>query len=290
MSADTGSAETESSERERRAERPAAAGASALWDVARYEGRNRVPVTAVLGVLFSLFGAFYVWLGPELVAGDQMQELLDQLPPAMVELFGFESLESLGGLLASEFYTFGWIVGLGGYVAYSAAGTVAGDLRDERMDLLVAGPVARRSVLLGKYLALFVPILAVNVVVPTVLYAASVAVGDPLSLTDLAVLHALSVPYLLLWAAVGLLLGVAVRGGRTAGRLALGLVFAGWIVEAVLSTTDYAWVGAVSPTRYFDPPAILVDGTYDVVGAVLLLAVAAALVGGSLVWFEHSDL
>jgi len=283
------SGETDATGRERTS-RPPATGAGATWDVARYEGRNRVPVTVVLAVLFSLFGAFYVWLGPELVAGDQMQELLDQLPPAMVELFGFQSLESLGGLLASEFYTLGWIVGFGGYVAYSAAGTVAGDLRDEQMDLLLAGPVARRSVLLGKYFALLVPILVVSVVVPAVLYAASVAVGDPLSLADLAVLHALSVPYLLLWAAVGLVLGVAVRGGRTAGRLALGLVFAGWIVESVIATTDYAWVGAVSPTRYFDPPAVLVDGSYDIAGATLLLAVAAALVGAGLRWFERSDL
>jgi len=289
------STETEDTARERTAgrserEQTGRGGANALADVARYEARNRVPVTVVLSVLFSLFGTFYVWLGPEVVAGEQMQDLLDSLPPALSELFGFESLESLGGLLASEFYTFGWIVGLGGYVAYSAAGTVAGDLRDERMDLLLAGPVARRSVLLGKYLALLVPILVVNVVVPVALYLGSVAVGDPLSAADLAVLHALSVPYLLLWSAVGLLLGVVVRGGRTAGRLALGLVFAGWIVGAVLSTTDYAWVGAVSPTRYFDPPAVLVDGSYDLAGAALLLVAAAALVGLSLVWFERSDL
>ncbi|MFB6151497.1 MAG: ABC transporter permease subunit [Haloarculaceae archaeon] len=279
MSAETGGTATDASP-----------GDGALVAVARFEGRNRLTITGVIAVLFALFGGMYVWLGPQLVAGDAMQDLLDAMPAVLTELFGFESLTSMEGLLASEFYTFGWIVGLAGYLAYSAAGTVAGDLRDDRMDTLLAGPVSRRGVLLGKYLALLVPVLALNVVVPAGLYAASVAVGDPLAVEPLVVVHLLSIPYLLLWGAVGLFLGVTVRRGRTAGRIALGLVLFGWIFESVVSVTDYAWLGAVSPMRYFDPPAAFVHGTYDVAGAGLLAVVAVALVAASQAWFRRRDL
>jgi len=260
-----------------------------LLVVARFEGRNRLRVTGVIAVLFALFGLMYVWIGPQMIEAG-FSELLDAMPPVVTELFGFESLESIEGLLASEFYTLGWIVGLGGYLAYSAAGTVAGDLRDERMDTLVTGPVSRRSVLLGKYLALLVPIVVLNVVVPVVLYVASFAIEETLPLVDLAIVHVFSIPYLLFWSAIGLLLGVVVRRGRTAGRLALGAVFFGWLAESIISTTDYDWLGGLSPMRYFDPPGVLVHGTYDVAGAGLLLVGAFVAVGVSQYWFQRHDL
>lgn len=263
---------------------------SALLAVARFEGRNRVRVTGVIAALFALYGGMFVALGPQLVAGDAITEMLEALPPLMKELLGLESLASVEGLLASEFYTFGWLVGFGGYLAYTAAGSVAGDLRDDRMDTLLAGPVPRRDVLLGKYVALFVPVVALSVFVPSFLYAASVLVDAPIALFDLAVLHVLAVPYLLAWGAVGLTLGVVVRHGRTAGRLALGLVFFAWMFESVIATTDYDQVGAVSPMRYLDPPAVLVHGTYDWVGAGVLLGVAVVLVAASTLAFQRSDL
>lgn len=258
--------------------------------VARFEGRNRVRISLVLVVLFSLFGGLYVWIAPEFVAGEAMQQLIDSMPPIMIELFGFESLESVEGLLASEYYTFGWIVGLAGYLAYSVAGSVAGDVETARMDTLLAAPVSRRSVLLGKYIALLVPVVFANVAVPAILYFESILVGSPLAIADLAVLHALSIPYLLAWAAVGLLLGTVLTRGRTAGRVALGLVFAGWLFESVIGTTDFAWLGALTPMRYFDPPAVLVHGTVDVAGAGILLLAAAVMVGTGLVVFERRDI
>ncbi|MFB6074878.1 MAG: ABC transporter permease subunit [Haloarculaceae archaeon] len=266
-----------------RAERP-------LLAVARFEGRNRLRITGVIAAVFVLYGLIYVWLGPELVVGSAITDLVEALPPVLRQLLGFESFASVEGLLASEFYTFGWMVGLGGYLAYSAATTVSGDLRDGRMDTLLAAPAARSGVLLGKFLALLVPIALLSVVVPVGLYVAAVAVGTPLSLADLLVLHALSIPYLLVWSGAGLLLGAVVRRGRTAGRVALGLVFFGWLFESVVGVTDYAWTGAVSPMRYFDPPAILNHGEYDLVGAGVLLVAAVALVAISLVWFGRHDL
>jgi len=263
---------------------------SVTLTVARFEGRNRFRITAVLVAVFALYGVLFVWLGPELTAGEAVLDMVDALPAVLRELLGFESLASLEGLLASEYYTFAWTVGLGGYVAYTAAGSVAGDLSADRMDTVLAAPATRRDVLLGKYLALLVPIGVLNVVIPLLLAVAALLVADPLSLADLAALHLLSIPFLLTWGAIGLFLGVVVRRGRTAGRVGLGLVFFGWIFESVVSITDVAWLGAFSPMRYFDPPAILVDGTYDLVSAGVLLGVAVVFLALSTVAFERRDI
>jgi ABC-2 type transport system permease protein len=273
------------------AERPGRGNTAArLVDVVRFEGERRLRVTGVIAVLVALFGALFVWLSPDVTAAGNIDQLTEAMPPAFRELFGIETLGSLEGLLAGEFYVFSWVVGLGGYLAYSAAGSVAGDLRTDRMDTLLAAPVSRTTVLLGKFLALLVPILALNVVVPLALYGMSLLVDDPLALADLAALHALSVPYLLCWGAVGLFAGVVVRRGRTAGRVALGLVVAAWLVESLVVGTDYEWLGAVSPMRYFDPAAVLLDGTYAIADTALLAVVAVVLLVASRTAFVRSDL
>lgn len=262
---------------------------SRLAAILRFEAASRLRVTAALAMLFSLFGGIYLWVGPQLVAGEAIQEMLDAMPPLLVELLGFESLGSLEGLLAGEFYTLAWIVGFGAYIAYTAAAAVAGDLQNDRMDTVLAAPVSRRSVLLGTYLALLAPIVLVNMVVPVTLFLGSVAVGDVLALHGLLMVHLLSMPYLLLWGAVGVLLGVLIRGGRRAGRVAIGLVFALWVFESVIGTTDVAWLGSISPVRYFDPHAILVLQRYDLEGAGILLAGTALLLGLAHVRFRHMD-
>jgi ABC-2 type transport system permease protein len=158
------------------------------------------------------------------------------------------------------------------------------------MDTVLAAPISRTSVLSGKYLALLVPILVVNVVVPLVLYVGSVLINDPMSIADLIALHVLAIPYLLCWGAVGLFAGVVVRRGRLAGRVVLAVVLGTWLVESVVVETAYEWVGLLSPMRYFEPSAVLVEGNYDIAGAVLLLAVAVVLVGTSLHFFRRRDL
>jgi ABC-2 type transport system permease protein len=258
--------------------------------VARFEARERLRTSAVVAALLAAYGALFVWVGPELVGGEELQALLDAMPPVLVELLGFESLASLSGLLAGEYYTFGWLVGLAGYVAYTAAGSVAGDMETDRMDTLLAAPVSRGSVLLGNFLALLVPIVVANAVVPLVLAVSASAVGESLPLGELFAFHALSIPYLLCWGAVGLLLGVVIGRSRTAGRIAIALVFASWLFESVLEVTDYGRVGAVTPTWYLDPSAVLVGGEYDLLGAAVLVAAAALFVGASARLFARRDL
>lgn len=260
-----------------------------LRTVLRFEAERRVRVTTVIVVLLSVLGIFYVWVGPQMVMGTGFEDLIETMPPAVNALFGFESLASVEGLLASEYYTFGYIVGLGAYVAYSTAGSVAGDVEHARMDTVLSAPISRTSVLFGKFLALLLPIVAANVVVPIALYGSSVLLGTTLAAEPLAVVHALAIPYLLCWSAVGLLVGTVVHRGRTAGRIAMGLVFAAWILESFLAATDYSWVGGVSPTRFFDPPGVLVHGTYDLTGAAILLGVTAVVLGLAGVWFQRHD-
>ncbi|MFC7137750.1 ABC transporter permease [Halobaculum litoreum] len=264
--------------------------AAATWAVFRFEAERRLRASVLLAVGLSAFGLLFVWIVPDIVAGGNIEEVLASLPPAIVALLGFDTAASVEGLLAGEFYTFGWVVGLAGYVGYSGATAVSAPLGDDRLETLLAAPVARGSVLAGTFLALLVPVAVVNAVVPVVLYAGSRALGAPLSAGGLAAVHALSVPFLLTWGAVGVLSGVVVRRGRTAGRVVLALVFGAWLVESVTSISTYAWVGAVSPSRQFDAAAVLVDGRLDVAGAATLAVVTVAVLLAAQAVFARRDL
>ncbi len=159
----------------------------------------------------------------------------------------------------------------------------------ERMDLWLSLPVRRWRLLLEQFLTLLVPIVLVNVIVPVVVYAGSLAIDDPIAIRDLVMVHVLSIPYLLSTAAIGLVIGVVVSRASLAERAALAVVFALFLVESLLTDIDYEWVGAISPTRYYDVNDILIRGQYDLVSAAILLAATVALFGLAAVLFTRKD-
>lgn len=262
-----------------------------MTEILRYEARRRIRGTAVLVVLLSLYLVMITYLFPSIgQATGAMEEYAEALPPAVQESFAIESITTIEGFLAAQIYQFIWVLMLGLYIAYVAGGLIASDLETGRIDLLLATPTARKRAVVEKYLSLLLPILAINVVMPVVLLGAVQLVGETLSVVDAIALHLLSVPYLLATGAIGLALSVTLRRADLAQRGGLGVLFMLFILDSVTSGTDVEWLGAISPTRYYSPADILIDGTYDVTGAVVLFAVALVLVVASAEWFERADL
>lgn len=264
---------------------------SRRFALAAYESRRRVKGALAVSAGLSLLGLMMVAFFPSVKeSGADLQAYVESLPPAFREAFGVEAFTTMGGFLASELYQFGWVLLLGLYFAYRAGSIVAGDVERDRMDTLLATPLSRTSVVLEKFASLLVPIVVVNVVSFVAVYGGILAVGERIDVVDLAMVHVLSVPYLLTTAALGLLLSVAFQRTDLAQRGALGLVFALFLVETVAaSVEDLADLALVSPTHYYDPTAILVHSEYDLAGAGILVAAAVALVVASVLWFRRAD-
>jgi ABC-2 type transport system permease protein len=263
-----------------------------MLEIARFEGRHRVRGTAVVTVALGGFALLYVVLYPTFAEslGADIDELLAAYPEALQKAFGIQTLTSMEGFLASELYTFFWMLILGLYFAYSAAALVAADVERQRMDMLLSLPVSRARVVTEKFASLFVPLVALNVVVPVVVYAGTVAVDYPVDPAALFVLHALSIPYLLVFAGVGLVASVVFDRASIAQRASLGLLTGLFFAESLLTDTDYELAGVVSPSRYLDPNAVLIDGEYAVGDAAVLAVAAGALVGLAVVLFRRKDI
>lgn len=261
-----------------------------MFELARYEGRRRLKGVLYLSVGFGLFASMYVATYPSIATDIDLDQFLEQMPEIFKELFNISTMNTMEGFLSAELYSLGWTLLLGMYVAYSAATLIAEDVDRERMDILLSLPIARRQVVAEKFLSLLVPIVGVNLVMPVVVYVGTLAVGFPISPVDLAVVHLLSIPYLLACAGLGLVLSVLTGRATIAQRGALVAVFALFLFESLVAVAGQDWLGAVAPMRYFDPTAVLVESSYDWAGAVILLLGAGLLVAVSAATFSRRDI
>ena len=260
-----------------------------MFETVRFESERRLTGSAVVALGLSAFAAMMVLIAPGLLGEFDVAALTETFPPALVEAMQLDVIGTIEGFIALELYWFGWLLVLAAYVAYSAASAIAGDIDDGTMDTLLAAPISRTSVLLEKFLSLFTPVIVVNVVVLAVVYGGTQLVDEPIAAADLVAVHALSIPYLLLWGAFGTLTSVLAPRRVVAEGVAAGVVVATFLVETVADGTDLDWLGVLSPTRYYDPVTILTASEYNYEGAGILLAGTAALLLASVVMFARRD-
>lgn len=265
-----------------------------MLEIAAYESERRIRGALVLAALLALMSLLFVALFPSIASsGADLDAYMESLPPAMQAAFGATgafSIATIEGFLAVELYQFFWLLLLGIYTAYVAGGLVAGDVERGRMDVLLATPVSRRRVVVEKFASLVPVVVAINLIVGVAVYATVLAIGESIPVADLAAVHLLSIPYLLACGAIGLLLSVVFDDSDVAKRGGLGAIFALFLLETVSQSADLGWLGAISPTRYYDPTAVLVAGEYDWTGALVLLAGTALLVAVSAAWFRRRDI
>ncbi|PSQ45684.1 ABC transporter permease [Halobacteriales archaeon SW_6_65_15] len=265
-----------------------------MFDIAEYESERRIKGALVVAVLLGVLSVLFVSLFPSIASsGVDFEAYMESLPPALQAAFGASgglAITTIEGFLAVELYQFFWVLMLGIYLAYQAGGLIAGDVERGRMDVLLAAPVFRRRVVVEKFLSLVPGVVVVNLVVGLLVYGAVVVIGESISVADLAMAHLLSIPYLLACGAIGLLLSVLTDDSDVAKRGGLGVIFGLFLLESIGESADLGWLGAISPTRYYDPTAILVSGEYDWAGAAILLAGTAGLVALSAWWFSRKDI
>jgi len=261
-----------------------------MLETARYETRRHLRGTVALTVGVSLYVAFIVWYF-SLVDPSAYEQIAESVPPAMREAFGIDTIGTIEGWLGGQIYTFVWVVGLGIYFAYAAAGKIASHIETDRMDLLLSFPVSRRRLLLETFASMLLPLVLLNVVVVGVTYGLVLAIGETIDPIHLVMAHLLSIPYLLVCAAIGTLLSVLVNRAAVAERAAIGLLFALWLLEsAVGAAPQFAWIQYLSPTHYYSPTPVLIAGTYDALDAGVLLAAFVALLAVSQFLFRRRDI
>ncbi len=257
--------------------------------ILRNESAKLLRGALLLTGLFALLSAFFLAVFPGFA--EEAAIIEEAFPPLLVGLLGFEELHTIEGFVGGYLYSIIWVLLTGIYFAYVSAGLIVEDIRTRRMDLTLSNPVSRESVVLQKVAALWVPLVALNVALFAVLFVGVTVIGETLDPVTLAMVHLLSIPYLLVCAGIGLVLSVTLDRVETAQTAALGFVFLLWLVEGVSTLDpDVEWIGALTPRRYFDPSAILVHEEYALGDAGILLGAFLVLLGIATVVFVRRDI
>ena len=257
--------------------------------ILRNESRRLQRGSVILTGALALTTAFFLAVFPAI--REEAELIQEVYPEYMITLLGFEELHTIEGFAAGYVYPFVWIVFGGVYFAYVGGGMIAGDVRSRKMDLTLSNPVSRESVLAQKVAALWVPTVTLNTGVALVVFLGAIALGETFDPIGLAMVHLLSVPYLLVCAGIGLVLSVWIDRVGTAQVTALGLVFMLWLVDGISQMeSEFEWIGYGTPSRYYDPTEILVHGEYALLDASLLLVGFLALFGVATIVFTRRDI
>jgi ABC-2 type transport system permease protein len=252
-------------------------GGSVLAKTLRDQRRWLLAWTIVIVAVGVLYAAFWPLMGES-----AMRIAIEAFPEELLEALGYDDLATAAGYIGST--TFG-LLGPALIIIFSGAtGTaaVAGEEEAGRLDLLLAHPVSRWSLLLQRCAALVIAILLPCLV----LALALVAIAGPTEVDiDAAHFAAASLHLAVFGIFFGTLaLGIGAASGRrgVAWALVALLAIGGYIAANVAPLVGgLEWLETISPFHYYNGGAPLRNGVQPADLAVLLvLSVGFVALGG----------
>lgn len=241
-----------------------------------------VAMLAVMGMYLPLF--------PAIGGNDQMQQMLQALPPELVGALNYGQIASGPG------YTQATVFGLIGFLlmtimAVSAgAGAIGGDEESGLLELTIAHGVTRTQVVLERAASLVVRVVLLHAFILIVL----LALKGP---SELGFDAAHAAAGVLMFALLVLLNGcVALLGGAIGGRrvhgiaAGAGVAVLGYAFNALGNQNpDLEWMHAVSPYYWAYGDSPLLNGV-DAPAALLLLGVSAACIALAVAALHRRDI
>jgi len=239
-----------------------------------------------------LWPALYIALYPSIGAVEEMQKLLDSMPPAIRQLFSSSELDigTPEGYLNIEMFSFVAPLLVMAYTVVVASGATAGEEDKGTLDLLLANPVRRWRVLAEKSLAfaLGTAVIGLGMWLGLAGGAAVAGVGLNLGLVGQAIVSALLLG--LAFGSFAMAIGALTGQRWLSAGLALAVAVASFFLNGLGSLVDWLdpW-RPVSPFYHYIAGDPLVHGLDP--GHVLVL-VAGTLIGFAVavVAFERRDL
>lgn len=221
------------------------------------------------------------------------ESLLENYPEALLAMFGVESgaaLFSPDGYLTSQ--AFGWLVPLLTLVLGIGVGAaaVAGEEEAGTMDLLLALPVTRTSVVLQKVAAMVVLLLVLGVSVFAGTALGAAAVDMNLSMANLAAASFSGALLGLVFGTLALAVGAATGKRGTSLGVSSGVALVAFLIQTLGPIVDWLEpVHPLTPFYYYSDSQPLVNGlNAGHVGVLIGLSVLLVLV--ALLAFRRRDI
>jgi len=217
-------------------------------------------------------------------AGDpQMLKMLDSLPPAMLDALSMRAfnLTTLSGFYGIMFIYFG----LMGAIAAAMWGSdiISKEERDKTVEFSLVLPVSRSRVITAKALAALVNCIAFVLITWVVSLVAVRSYNPDQAFHDFLALEMQAMLAIeLIFLAIGLLLGCAMKQYKLSGSTAIAIILATYFMSIISGMQEKLdFLKYFTPFKYFDAGELFrsgkMDGTYlFLTAAVIVVCVAAA--------------
>lgn len=240
-----------------------------------------------LGVAAVLF--IYLPLYPSLGGGGQLEEMINVMPPEVVQTLGYDQIASGAGYVQATFY------GLIGFLLLTIAGVlwgsaaIAGSEESGRLELDLAHGIGRVQYALEAALGILVRLLILGSFGGILVWALNEPselgiepariVGATLAIVGLSFLSA----------AAGMCVGALTGRATWATGAAAGIAVIGYVFQAVAKQSeDLEWLNALSPYAWVYQTPPLMEGV-DAGGLALTWGLALLLVAGAVLALRRRD-
>ena len=251
-----------------------------IWRVAGWTLRDQRG--GVIGLSLTMFGLALLMT---LLYPSYSESLAGiELPAALEGFLGAAgSLASPEGFITAE--VFSWLpIVIAVFAVVWGTGTLAGDEADGALDLMLAQPISREALLVGKALGLGAGLAIITLALYPGLMLAVVIADIDIGAGALLAAVISQVPLVALYLAVGMLAAAALRTRRAAAVVTTSALVAAYTVQLVAAAvTDLADLQRLTPLYWADASVEMVDGAQPLrwlamsVLALAVVAFAAAL-------------
>jgi len=216
-------------------------------------------------------------------AGDpELLKMLDSMPPALLEALSMKAfnLTTVSGFYGVMFIYFGLVAAIAS--AMWGSDIISKEERGKTVEFSLVLPVTRSRVVTAKALAALVNCIVFVLFVWVVSLAATQQFKPDQAFYDFLALEMQSLFVIeLIFLAIGLLLGCAMKQYKLSGSTAVGIILVTYFLDIVsVMNKDLDFLKYFTPFKYFDAGELFrtgqINGTYLLISAAIIVACVAA--------------
>ena len=241
-----------------------------------------------LGFLAALL--LYVPLYSSIGGNADMQQLLNSLPPALINTLNYGTIATGAAYVSATFY------GLMGFALTTIAAAlwgnaaIAGDEEQGSLELTLAHDITRAQVVLERAASILTRLFWLSLLSVVVILALNDSAGLKIEARNLIAEGAALLGLAFLISTVGLAIGALTGRRALATGAAAGVALGGYALNAVANqSADLDWLHNLSPYAWAFRNSPLTDGV-DWGGLGLLYGVSAALLMVAVVALNRRDI
>ncbi len=244
--------------------------------------------TAAIILLLLMFMLMYPALSQDISV---FESILNNFPLELRQALGLTTL-NLSQILGYYGFVFIYVLLIGSiYAIKSAMAVLSEEPRSKTADFLLAKPVSRTTVVTAKVLSVLTQLAVQNIIFIGVSYIIMLVYGrGQFNVATLVLVNFSLIQVQLFFFAVGIFIAAVMKKIKTVLPIALGVVFAFYIIQMINQSINDPKLAYITPFAYFDVGKIIQNESYDMIFLGINFSIIAILTALTYLLYQRKDM